>query len=39
MKPPIATTANTAKRHPITAPAMTPDKRETLLVITDLPLW
>jgi len=39
MKPPIATTANIAKRHPITAPAITPDKREQVLLITDLSLW
>lgn len=29
MKPPIATTANIAKRHPITAPAITPDQERT----------
>lgn len=39
MKPPIVTTANIAKRHPIMAPAITPDRKEQVLLITDLPFW
>lgn len=39
MKPPIAATANTPKRHPTTAPATTPSEGEQVLLTTHLPLW
>lgn len=33
INPPIATTAKIAKRHPIITPAITPDKKEKVLLI------